>query len=63
MIPLIGAALTALPQALKAAETGAIFLEGASAVSDLVAQIKPPNLPDPKDMVADAGGGDTKVNY
>lgn len=60
MIPLIGAALTRLPQAL---ETGANLLQGASAASDLVAQIKPPKLPDPEDMIPGAGGGDTKVNY
>lgn len=63
MIPLIGAAFTSLPQALNAAETGANMLSGASAASDLVAQLKPPKLPDPKDMVPAAGDGDTKVTY
>ncbi|WP_297832978.1 hypothetical protein [Pseudomonas sp.] len=63
MVPLIGAAVTRLPQVLKAAEAGANVLQGASAASDLLAQLKPPKPLDPKDMVAAAGGGDTKVNY
>lgn len=63
MVPLIGAAITRLPQVLKAAEVGANALQGASAASDLLAQLKPPKpLLDPKDMVA-AAGGDSKVSY
>lgn len=63
MIPLIGVALRVLPQALKAADTATNLLQGANAATDLVAQIKPSELPVSKDMVADAGGGDRKINY
>lgn len=63
MIPLIGVALRVLPQALKAADTATNLLQGANAATDLVAQIKPSELPAPKDMVTDAGGGDRKINY
>jgi hypothetical protein len=63
MIPLIGVALRVLPQALKAADTATNLLQGANAAADLVAQIKPSELPVPKYMVADAAGGDRKINY
>ncbi|KDD67517.1 hypothetical protein ABH912_005495 [Pseudomonas sp. BT76 TE3572] len=61
MFPLIAAAVTRLPQVLKAADTAANVLQGASAASDL-AKLKPPKPLDPTD-VATAGGGDSKINY
>lgn len=63
MVSLIAAAVTKLPQVLEAAETGANVLQGASAASNLLAQLQQTKTVDPKDTVAAAGGGDTKVSY
>jgi len=62
MFPLIAAAVTRLPQVLKAADTAANVLQGASAASDL-AKLKTLKPLDPTDMVAKAGGGDSKISY